>query len=307
MFGAKPKVGQDSIQLHFMQPNDPIDEQEESETPSAGETRMRVMSVAGAVLAVIVAILNLRYPPRSAVNDPLLKTPSAFGYAAEVPAKSLVEPPSKLSLPKEEPAKTSDPNPKANETRGILQVSTTPAGASFAIYSGVIAVKTAPAAAPLRKGKTPGSIADLPPGHYTLFFHYAGWPDDRVEVELNAGEILPVEYTFPHGSVAIRSDPDGTEIFLGERSLGRTPLTVDLPPGKQEIVARHPGFRNQTKTVTIETDATATVAFQLRAGADSSRKPKARPSTLSKVGNSLKKIFSLDSSAPPKKKTSQEH
>jgi hypothetical protein len=304
MFGAKSKVGQDSIQLHFMQPDDAIDQQEERETRSAGETRMRVMSVAGAVLAVIVAILNLRYPPRPAVSDPLLKAPPAFGYAAEVPAKSLVEPPSKLSLPKE-PEKALDSNTNANETRGILQLSTTPAGASFAIYSGVIAGKTAPAVPPLRKGKTPGSVADLPPGHYTLWFHYAGWPDGRAEVELIAGEILPVDYTFPHGSVAIRSDPDGTEIFHGERSLGRTPLTADLPSGQQELVARHPGFRNQTKTITIEINATVPVAFQLRADASSSGK-KARPSTLSRVGNSLKKIFSLDSSAPPKKKTSPE-
>jgi hypothetical protein len=266
---------------------------------------MRVLSVAGAILAVIVAILNLRYPPKLAANDPLLKARPAFGYAAEVPAKSLVEPPSKLSLPKE-PEKPVDSNTNADAARGILQVSTTPAGASFAIYSGVIAGKTAPATPPLRKGKTPGSLPDLPPGRYTLLFHYTGWPDDRVEIGLSAGEILPVEYIFPHGSVAIRSDPDGTEISFGERSLGRTPLTVDLPPGKQELVARHPGFRNQAKTVTIETDATATVAFQLRADTSSSRKPKARPSTLSRVGNSLKKILSLDSSAPTKKKTSQE-
>jgi hypothetical protein len=283
-----------------MQANDAIDEQERK-AQSPGETRMRVLSVAGAVLAVIVGILNLCYPPKLAANDPLLKAPPVFGYATEVPAKSLVEPPSKLSLPKE-PEKKSDSDTKPKPAGGILQVSTTPAGASFAIYSGVIAGKAVPATPALRKGTTPGSVADLPPGHYTLLFHYAGWVDDRVQVELNTGEILPVDYTFPHGSVAIRSDPDGTEIFHGERSLGRTPLTADLPAGKQELVARHPGFRNQTKTVTIETDATGTVAFQLRAAAASSTKPKARPSTLSKVGNSLKKIFSLDSSAPPKKK-----
>ena len=270
MFGAKSKVGEDSIQLHFMQPNNAIDPQKR-ETRSAGETRMRVVSVAGAVLAVVVAIFNLRYQPKPAVNDPLSR-PGSFrvcrGSSSEIPRRTAFE----TVAPKREPAKTSDPSPKASETRGILQVSTTPAGASFAIHSGVIPAKTAQPRHLCAKEKRRGSVADLPPGQYTLLFHYNGWPDGRVEIELNAGEILPVEYTFPHGSVAIRSDPDGTEIFHGERSLGRTPLTADLPSGKQELVARHQGFQNQTKTVTIEIDATATVAFQLRATAGASRK-----------------------------------
>ena len=262
---------------------------------------MRILSVAGAILAVIVAILSLRYPPRPVINDPILKLQPAFGYAAEVPARSLVEPPSKLSLPKE-PEKPAEPNANTSEAHGIVQISTTPAGASFSIYSGVIAGQATPATSPLRKGKTPGSVSDLPPGHYTLLFHHNGWPDDRVEITLTDGEILPVEYTFPHGSVAIRSDPDGTEIYFAEHPLGRTPLTADLPPGKQELSARRKGFQSQTKTVTIEVDATAAVAFQLRAR---SSKPAARRSVLSRVGTSLKKILSLDSSAPsPKKKTS---
>ena len=38
---------------------------------------------------------------------------------------------------------------------------------------------------------------------------------------------------FPHGSVTITSIPEGAEIFAGTILLGRTPLTVDLPLGKQ--------------------------------------------------------------------------
>ena len=152
----------------------------------------------------------------------------------------------------------------------------------------------------MRRGATPESVADLPPGQYTIFFHNQGWPDDRAEIALQPGETLPVEFTFPHGSVTITSTPEGAEIFAGDKSLGLTPLTVDLPLGKQELVARHPDFPKKTETVTIESEKTATVAFQLRARSRSSGKAKAPKSAWDKFSNSVKKVFSPK--PPPKKK-----
>jgi formylglycine-generating enzyme required for sulfatase activity/serine/threonine protein kinase len=42
------------------------------------------------------------------------------------------------------------------------------------------------------------------------------------------------------GAAEIRSEPAGAEIFDGSRSLGRTPLRVELPSGVRELAARYP-------------------------------------------------------------------
>jgi serine/threonine protein kinase len=243
---------------------------------------VKLGALAAGVGALVAAAILYTSHSTSQRADVLsaLKKESPPGYALEAPIKKI-------------------PSPEIeNPQSATLQLATTPAGANFAIYPGPVASKTAPATAPLRSGAAPESVADLPPGRYTIFLHNQGWTDVRAEIALRAGETLPVEYTFPHGSVMITSVPDGAEIFAGEISLGHTPLTIDLPLGKQELVARHPDFPKKTETVTIESETPAKVAFQLRVRSHSSSgKPK---STWEKFENTLKKVFS--SKAPSKKK-----
>lgn len=185
-----------------------------------------------------------------------------------------------------------------------VQLTTTPAGASYMVYSGVIAntTKAAPAAEPLRSGTTPGAIEDLPPGRYTFFFHNEGWPDDRAEVSVTAGETVPVDYSFPHGSATITSAPDGAEIFLGTKSLGNTPLTVDLPLGKVKLAARLPDMPERSQTVTIGSATPATINFEMKGHRSSRARATPTPSALDKLGQSLKHVFGSKKSPPPKKK-----
>jgi serine/threonine protein kinase len=237
-------------------------------------------------LAALLAAATILYLSKSPAPPTTLR--SALKKET-VPGYALEAPPAQVSAPIAEPQ------------NATLQLATTPAGASFAIYPGEVAGKTAPATAPLRSGTAPESVADLPPGQYTIFFHNQGWPDDRAEIAVQPGETLPVEYTFPHGSVTITSTPDGAEIFAGENSLGHTPMTVDLPLGKQELVARHPDFPKETETVTIESETPAKVVFEFRARSHSSpAKPKEPESAWGKFKSSLKKAFS--SKPPPKEK-----
>jgi serine/threonine protein kinase len=192
--------------------------------------------------------------------------------------------------------------PRPETENATVQLATRPPGATFAIYSGIVQGTTAPAAASVRRGATPGSVPDLSPGRYTVFFHLHGWPDERAEITLKPGETLPLEHTFPHGSAMITSTPDGAEIFAGETSLGHTPLTLDLPLGKHELTALYGSFSKKTRVVTIESEAPANVAFQFRArGHSPAPKPKESPSAWQKLGNSLKKVFS-SKTPPPKKK-----
>ncbi|MBA2241483.1 MAG: serine/threonine protein kinase [Chthoniobacterales bacterium] len=210
--------------------------------------------------------------------------------------------PTPASVPPVEPAKNS-----------ALLVTTSPAGAKFFVYPGVAGGTGVPAVALTSSGSSPQAVEDLPPGRYTLLFQREGWPDGRLEVSLGAGEVLPVDYTFPQGSANITSIPPGSEIFLGTLSLGRTPLTVKLPLGKQVLTARSPDRPERTQTVVVEEGVPAKVAFQTptqsrsdsrakRTQSRSRSRAKRKPpeSTLEKFRESLKNIFSRK--PPPSRK-----
>jgi len=184
-----------------------------------------------------------------------------------------------------------------------LQLTTKPVGATFAVYPGIIADRAAPASAPLRTGTAPGRAEDLPGGNYTIFFHKDGWPDSRTEVQLQAGEVRPVEYAFFHGEVTITSVPDGAEILCGTVSLGFTPLTVALPAGNHVLTACLKNYPDRTQNVTVNENATPTIEFRMGARRRSATaKPTPPPSLIGKVGASLKHLFGGSPTPPPHKK-----
>ena len=273
------------------------------------------IAVAAGVVALVTLLSLLFHRPKAepAVASAALKPMAPAGYAMEKPtvaASALVQPPSTLasspaSLPETAiatPAAT-EPSPKTQAKNATLRLTTTPSGATVAIYPGVIAGKSAPGAQPFHSGPTPESIEDLPPGRYTLFFHNDGWPDDRSEISVGEGETVPVDYTFPHGKASVASTPDGAEIFYGNHSLGRAPLDVDLPPGKQKLIARLSDFPDRTQTITIESGKEAKVAFQMRtARTRSSSRATPTPSALDKIGQSFKNVFGRKDSPQRKKR-----
>ena len=240
----------------------------------------------------------------------VITVPPTLGYATEKQdaVATTPPPPPATSVVSVEPTTTTEesapsPTPSSTTENASMVLTTNPPGSGFTVYSGVIAGKSLPDTAPLRTGTTPDSVADLPPGRYTLLFHHDGWPDDRAEVSVNAGESVPVDYSFPHGSATITSTPDGAEILFGTQSLGNAPLTVDLPLGKQKLVARLPNLPERSQTVTIEGASTATVNFQLRAQTHSSRpKSTPTPSALDKLGQSLKHVFGGSKPSPTPRK-----
>ena len=186
---------------------------------------------------------------------------------------------------------------------GALQLTTKPAGATFAVYPGIIADKTAPPSAPLRTGTAPGTAENLRGGNYTIFFHKDGWPDSQTEVQLQAGEVRPVEYAFFHGEVTITSVPNGAEILCGAVSLGFTPLTVSLPAGDQVLTARLKNYPDRTQNVTVNENAPATIEFEMRARRHTAKaKPTPTPSLIGKVGDSLKHLFRGSPTPTPRRK-----
>jgi hypothetical protein len=279
----------------------------------------RIAAAAGAALAVVLIGMLLFHSRRESPSIGIKAdtTVSPATYAVEKPPPALVAkaaaPPIKAQSPLPETVAgkavaapvepTATPLARLATKLATIQLTTTPAGAAFSLYPGVIANKTPPAVEPMRTGSTPGAMKDLPPGRYTLFFHTDGWPDDRAEITVSAGEAVPVDYTFPHGSVHIGSVPDGAEIFFGTHSLGIVPLDVDLPLGKQKLVARFPNSTERSQSVTIAPQTPATITFELAARTRSKAKATPTPSALDKLGQSLKHVFGGKSPTPaPRKK-----
>jgi len=271
-------------------------------------TQARVVGAAAGVTALIAAAVLSLKPSQQKLTEVTEAANAAMpdGYGMELfepsaPPKPIIAPdpvPERAVQPVPPPISVTPAAPK----NGSVQLTATPPGASYAIYPAAIASGDAFNTPPLHSGVASGSVADLPAGRYTVFLRMEGWPEERREIELEAEEMVPVDYTFPHGSAIITSAPTGAEIFAGSRSLGLAPLTVDLPLGKQQLTARHAKRPEKIQTVNIASDVPVTIAFQLRAQTRSSRaKPKPPESALGKIGQSLKNVFSRKSTSTRKK------
>ncbi|MDQ2868595.1 MAG: protein kinase [Verrucomicrobiota bacterium] len=265
-------------------------------TPADTKTKSRWplhprLAVELAILAIIAVAAVFFYPRgQNPVATGDETTAVAHGYGTEV----LTRPPSRLRTThsaKTQAPMSLSPGEPATSTVNLMS---TPAGATYSIYRGVMAGTTTPDIPPLRSGTTPDVINDLPQAPYTILFQAAGWPDSDTEISPQAGEQLIVNYTFPHGTVLLASAPAGAEIFWGETSLGVTPLSIDLPLGPQELTARASSFSEKLQTIIVEENKTVRFSFRLaRTRKHSSRpKPTPAPSALDKVGNSLKRLFS---------------
>jgi hypothetical protein len=288
-------------------------------TPAAASFWQRIGPRAVALLALVgpaaAVFLTQHWHSRSELIQDLKRTQPRTGYAIET-TKAATEvslPAPEVRLPAAEASPTAttaitvdmiaSPPLSVTDQPAALQLTTKPAGATFAVYPGIIADRAAPASAPLRTGISPATVEELRGGNYTIFFHKDGWPDSRTEAQAQAGEVRPVDHAFPHGEVTITSVPNGAEIFGGTVSLGFTPLTVDLPAGEQALTARLKNYPDRTQNVMIDEQATSTIEFQMRTRRRIVKsKPTPPPSLIERVGGSLKHVFGGNATPPPRKK-----
>jgi len=270
----------------------------------------RVVALVALVGPVAAVFLSQHWHLRSELRQKLTETQPPTGYAIETTATKAAPEVNRLA-PGVNPTATAPISVDiiASQPRSVtdqpaaLQLTTKPAGATFAVYPGIIADKAAPVSAPLRTGTSPDTAEDLRGGNYTIFFHKDGWPDSRTEVELQAGEVRPVEYAFFHGEVTITSVPNGAEILCGTVSLGFTPLTVALPAGNQVLTARLKDYPDRTQNITVNENATPTIEFQMHVRRHIAKaKPTPPPSLIGKVGDSLKHLFGGSPTPAPHRK-----
>lgn len=131
-------------------------------------------------------------------------------------------------------------NPVALErATGAVAVSSLPAESEFSIRL----ASTSADAEPLRRGRTPALLDDLPVGEYVVRFSQAGWADRSERVVIEGGATVRVATAFQGGTVMINSSPTGASVLQGGLVLGKTPLTLGaVPPQEVTYELRAHGY-----------------------------------------------------------------
>ena len=134
-------------------------------------------------------------------------------------------------------AKVTEPGPiKLEPATGSIVLAGSPAEVGFSIR----AAGTPADDPPLRRGRTPAQLDDLPQGEYVIRFSRTGWPDRVERVTVKGGATARVTAAFKGGTVRINSSPNGATVLQDGLRLGHTPLTIGgLAPQKvtYELVA----------------------------------------------------------------------
>ncbi|MCI0611991.1 TonB family protein [bacterium] len=150
---------------------------------------------------------------------------------------------------------------KAPEAEALGQVSVTSEPAGATVWVG-----------DEKKGVTPLQLADLPIGKYSIQVKLPGYEDFKQDVELTKEQStldLPVtlklvDPTQLKGSVRIVSVPDGADVILDGKVLGKTPFKWQRAPvGDQILVFKKEGYEDRSVTVSVIANKTTSFETQL--------------------------------------------
>jgi len=127
---------------------------------------------------------------------------------------------------------------------GLLSLTSEPAGLEAEIRGRTSGVDSQTVRAP--------TDIKLPTGSYEVIFRQSGWPEQVRNVEIGRNTQVAVTADFSPGQLMVTSTPNGAEVVLGGRVVGRTPLTVsEVIPGLQSAELRLSGYKPQTVSGTV--------------------------------------------------------
>jgi tetratricopeptide (TPR) repeat protein len=147
-----------------------------------------------------------------------------------------------------ETGKTLDLKTVSLSNKGILRLSSKPAGARVKLENAYV-------------GDTPLTLNDLDARKYAVALDLPGYPSRLQTIEVNPGEVSEVSVSLV-GSLKIASDPSGAEIFLNGKMVGTTPATIeDLPAQSNSVEIRHLGYSSFSGRVQIEPEQVLDMGF----------------------------------------------
>lgn len=110
-------------------------------------------------------------------------------------------------------------------------------------------------------GTAPLQLLDLPCGKIVVTVSSTGYVNVTENITLENGKpgsiIANLQRLPDRGSVTIRTEPPGGDLFVDGNARGVTPLTVDnLLPGRHEILVRKTGYEDYHSVVSVVTGTT---------------------------------------------------
>ena len=111
---------------------------------------------------------------------------------------------------------------------GTLNVTSVPDQIEFTVRKAGV-----PGAQPIRSGRTPAQLDDLPPGDYSVTFAQPGWKDQVELVAIEKRATANVAAAFNGGAILLTSTPTGATVSRNGAVIGITPLSLSgLAPQK---------------------------------------------------------------------------
>jgi TonB family protein len=172
-------------------------------------------------------------------------------------------------------SKTKDLGTVALETSlGSVDISSTPDSLEYAIRPASQSLGK-----PVRTGKTPATIDDLPHGDYIVTISRPGCRDHVSKLTIEKGGHTTVDTKYVDGALELTSDPSGAWVAKDGTTIGSTPLSLhDLTPKTAHFELTLPGY--DTTPVTCEIPEGQT----LKLNAELLRKDRVFKSTEVKTG-----------------------
>jgi len=119
-------------------------------------------------------------------------------------------------------------------------------------------------------GKVPQEKA-VAAGEHFVVVKLTGMKNFEEKVKVEAGQSVTVSAELKAvGKLRILSEPNGATVTINGQPSGNTPLEIDVEVGDAVIQIESPGFKSDTRTVTIEGGKTQAIQAQLETAGPSS-------------------------------------
>lgn len=109
-------------------------------------------------------------------------------------------------------------------------------------------------------------IADVKPGKHAFRVFSDGYVEEKREVTVVAGTLLPQDVALDEQPATLQFDGDeGADVSIDGRFVGRTPLAapLDVPPGSRFIAVTKSGYDPHSEEIDLTRGANATVTVDL--------------------------------------------
>lgn len=138
------------------------------------------------------------------------------------------------------------------EPDGIWTINSRPSGAVVTV-NGVF------------RGRTPIELTLTPQMEHQILVGEQGYAQIERRVRPSPGErqTLQLNLDVRRVSLSVDGEPSGAEIFLGDRKLGSSPLSVELPARRAQLSVRQAGFTEQSIAVDLSSGVARQVTYRL--------------------------------------------